>query len=148
MGRHGPWLRMVSHGFFPFVAGISLASDGSGDIYVGLDNGKVYKTTDQAENWSPTGDLPSNSERIAALVGIDAATVLAGTGGNGIYKTVDGGDTWVQIINSGLPESAILLITLFSWTRLPDTFTRGCGKEGFTDLQTGEIAGPRFLCLV
>jgi len=84
------------------------------DIYIGLDNGRVYKTTHQAENWYATAELPFTggiSKSIVALVG-STPIVLAGTDGDGIFKTEDWGATWVQK-NSGLPANARIIQNSF-----------------------------------
>lgn len=45
--------------------------------------------------------------RIKSLLAIDSITVLAGTDGNGLYKTTDKGATWTAI-NSGLINTAVV----------------------------------------
>ncbi len=45
--------------------------------------------------------------KIKSLLAIDSITVLAGTDGNGLYKTTDKGATWTAI-NSGLINNAVV----------------------------------------
>jgi len=96
---------------------ISAAAGIPGDLntyYVGAASGGVWKSTDGGNRWSPISD-----DITAAAIGALAVTpsnpniVWAGTGeawairdvdmmGDGIYKSVDAGKTWVR---SGLEET-------------------------------------------
>jgi photosystem II stability/assembly factor-like uncharacterized protein len=77
-------------------------------IYLGTAQGGVWKTSDGGGNWAPTTDN-EDSLAIGALA-MDQSNpliVYAGTGegnfsgdsyyGNGILKTIDGGNTWVTL---------------------------------------------------
>jgi photosystem II stability/assembly factor-like uncharacterized protein len=71
-----------------------------GTIYAagyGYWNGRVYKTTDGGDHWvAMDAGLPGGWGWIVTL-GIDPASpsiLYAGTEGNGVYKTVNGGLTW------------------------------------------------------
>src|SRR6185503_3085603 len=59
------------------------------NIYVGTNVG-VDLTTDNAANWSPklSGTAPVLS------LAIYGTKIFAGTGGEGIYRSTDNGDTW------------------------------------------------------
>lgn len=45
--------------------------------------------------------------KIRSLIAIDTSTILAGTDGNGIFKTVDKGLTWTHVSNSTLDGAVI-----------------------------------------
>ena len=45
--------------------------------------------------------------KIKSLLAIDSVTVLAGTDGNGIFKTTDKGATWTHIANSTLDNAVV-----------------------------------------
>jgi len=93
------------YGLDLYDEGLSLGIDGNGRIYLGLENGDVYKTDDHAEHWSPTSSLPfsDDPQEIVALLGTAGSAIYAGTGGDGIFRSTDGGTTW-EITNSGLPD--------------------------------------------
>ncbi len=77
--------------------------------FVGAASGGVWKTEDGGVNWRPTFDA-MDAQSIGSLAIAPTATneVWAGTGetfiirpalamGNGIYKSVDGGETWTHM---------------------------------------------------
>ena len=77
--------------------------------YVGAASGGIFKTTDGGVSWTPIFDQQDNSSIGAlAIAPSDNAVVWAGTGesflirpahaiGNGVYKSVDSGRTWVNM---------------------------------------------------
>ena len=70
----------------------------------------LYISKDTGKTWIPRGkanglDLPLNT--VWSLCAIDSSTVLLGAGG-GIYKTTNGGDSWVRIYNE--PSSYVTMI--------------------------------------
>lgn len=85
-------------------------------IYAGAANGGVFKTTNGGSTWNPIFD--DQAYLAIGALEVDpnnANTLYAGTGdrnfgggshlGNGIYKSIDAGNTWVQ---SGLIEASIV----------------------------------------
>ncbi len=81
--------------------------DGNGGIYVGYENGDVYKTVNHGESWSPTSSLPFSGEpkEILSLLGNTGNTIYAGTEDEGVFKSIDGGTTWIKK-NTGIPAGA------------------------------------------
>lgn len=84
-------------------------------IYVAASTGGIFKTRDKGESWTPVFDRAGTSISIGDMdISIeDPSLIWVGTGeasgeqnpasiGDGIYKSVDGGQTWE---NMGLPES-------------------------------------------
>ncbi|MCP3931097.1 MAG: T9SS type A sorting domain-containing protein [Bacteroidetes bacterium] len=85
-------------------------------IYAGFSSGGLYKTTNGGENWIPVFD-----DQLFMAIGDIAIdpnapeTIYAGTGdpnisgypfiGNGVYKSIDGGESWQHI---GLVEQRIV----------------------------------------
>ncbi len=76
--------------------------------YVGAASGGIWKTTDGGLNWKPIfDDKPVHAIGALAVAPTDPKIVYAGTGesfirsnvslGNGIWKSMDGGDTWEHI---------------------------------------------------
>lgn len=77
-------------------------------IYIGTPGGGVWKTTDSGTTWSPLTDaMPCNSIGSIAIDPKDPKTIYVGTGeanlfehcfyGLGVYRSNDGGGTWVQL---------------------------------------------------
>ncbi|WP_420319208.1 VPS10 domain-containing protein [Ekhidna sp.] len=76
--------------------------------YVGAASGGIWKTTDGGLNWTPIFDeQPVHAIGALALAPSNTEIVYAGTGesfirsnvsiGNGVWKSVDGGDSWKQM---------------------------------------------------
>ena len=81
-------------------------------FYIGVNNGGVWKTTDYGRTWMPIfDDQPTGSvgDVVVAPSNPNVLYVASGEGlqrpdlsvGDGVYKTTDGGKTWV---NTGLRE--------------------------------------------
>jgi len=84
-------------------------------FYMGVASGGVFRTTDGGVNWVPItdGKVPLGSTGSIAVADSDPKIIYLGTGsdgvrsnvstGRGVYKTVDGGETWqfVGLYNAG-----------------------------------------------
>src|SRR3954469_25738089 len=84
-------------------------------FYMGVASGGVFRTTDGGANWLPISDgkVPLGSTGSIAVADSDPKIIYLGTGsdgvrsnvstGRGVYKTIDGGDTWqpVGLYNAG-----------------------------------------------
>jgi photosystem II stability/assembly factor-like uncharacterized protein len=96
----------------PFRGGRAVAVAGvpgdSTTFYFGAVNGGIWKTTDAGTVWAPIFDnQPVGSIGAIAVATSDPKTIYAGTGesdirsdlssGNGVYKSVDSGSTWMHI---------------------------------------------------
>jgi len=82
-------------------------------FYIGVNNGGVWKTTDFGRTWKPIfDDQPTGSIGDIVVSPSNPNTIYVGSGeglqrpdlsvGDGIYKSTDGGKTW---INTGLKEA-------------------------------------------
>jgi hypothetical protein len=88
-------------------------------IFVGTAGGGVWRSTDSGQNWSPRSDYQSSLAVGAVAVDPNQPLhVLAGTGeydnyyigtyfGNGILRSDDGGDTWVEVAASTFQRDEI-----------------------------------------
>ena len=95
---------------------IAVNPQNSNTIFTGCPTGGIYKTTDGGLNWLPVFDDQSHlSIATITIDPIDTNVMYAGTGdpnitfaafkGNGIYKSIDGGDTWSHL---GLSDQSIV----------------------------------------
>ncbi len=105
-------------------------------IYVGAASGGVFKTTDEGNTWV-------NTFTEASVISIGALTVdpgnpnvlYAGTGesnsssysfiGDGIYKSVDAGDTWQNV---GLNASAYIGRIIVDYSNSDKVYVAACGN--------------------
>jgi photosystem II stability/assembly factor-like uncharacterized protein len=85
-------------------------------IYAGAANGGIFKTTDGGNTWSPIfDDLAFLSIGAIEINPNNSNTIYVGTGdrnfgghshiGNGMYKSIDGGNTWNHL---GLAQTGIV----------------------------------------
>jgi len=92
------WVQKVSS--MPFWD-VAVTSDGT--VYAAADNG-IYTSTNGGTSFTRlTGDNAPTGQCLAVAVSGDG-TVYAGTTNNGVYKSEDKGQTWIQV-NTGLPIS-------------------------------------------
>lgn len=82
-------------------------------FYIGVNNGGVWKTTDYGRTWNPIfDDQPTGSIGDLVVSPAHPEIIYVGSGegiqrpdlsvGNGVYKSTDGGKTWV---NTGLKDA-------------------------------------------
>ena len=75
-------------------------------FYMGVASGGLFRTTDNGANWTPItdGKIPLGSTGSVAVADSDPNVIYLGTGsdsvrsnvstGRGVYKSIDGGETW------------------------------------------------------
>jgi photosystem II stability/assembly factor-like uncharacterized protein len=85
-------------------------------LYVGFDNGGLWRTTDYGANWVPLFDnQPTGSIGAIGIAATNPDVIYVGTGGgiirpdlatgDGMYKSADAGRTWAHL---GLRESQMI----------------------------------------
>jgi photosystem II stability/assembly factor-like uncharacterized protein len=109
----------------PFRGGRTVAIAGIADLpnvfYIGAVNGGVWKTTDAGRTWNPVFDRePTGSIGAIAIAPSNPRIIYVGSGeglqrpdlstGDGIYKSTDGGKTWVHLgLREGQQIPAIII---------------------------------------
>jgi hypothetical protein len=91
--------------------------------------------------------------KIRSLIAIDSVTLLAGTDGNGIFKSVNKGATWTAVANTTLNATVItgfakagtyIFLTALNKGVFIST-DNGVTWTGFNDPKTADIAGTQAL---
>lgn len=88
----------------------SLATDASGRLYAGLDDGGVYAQTPDQRDWQQVAlDEPLASAAVLSLaVSADGRVIYAGTAGRGVFATIDGGQHWTQAYSGAYAPNLVL----------------------------------------
>ena len=93
-------------------------------MYLAVNNGGVWKTTDGGTTWSPKTDfMPSLSMGGLAMDPGDHDIIYAGTGnnfdggaqgirGHGIYRSIDAGETWTVLADTLFAAMLIVRIVM------------------------------------
>lgn len=82
-------------------------------VYIGLDKGGIYKSTDSGENWTPQNLGLSNNDIRCLVIDVTAKVEYVGTFGGGVYKRQQGEETW-RPISVGLSNTKIRCLSLDS----------------------------------
>jgi photosystem II stability/assembly factor-like uncharacterized protein len=90
------------HQQYDYVQVLWVSPDDPDIVLAGTQKG-VFKTTDGGANWSAT-PLDTDTNDMVYHAGME--TLFAGTGGGGVLKTVDQGNTW-EAMNDGLGGMSI-----------------------------------------
>jgi len=118
------------------ITDLAIHPDSPETIYVGAASGGIFKTTDNGENWQNVfADAPVISIGDIAIDPNNENILFAGTGeanassysflGNGIYKTVNAGETWEHI---GLENSAYIGRIIIDHSNSQRIFVAACGN--------------------
>ncbi len=120
----------ANNSFYTLVTDPSSATT----LYAGNINGSgIFKSTDSGAHWTTINKgLPSNQGATGALplvlgFGVDPAhpaTVYAGTYGNGLYRSTDGGSNWSSV-NTGMRTAYVTALAFEPATLLAATLGGG-----------------------
>ena len=104
---NNPWTEKGPFNICGRVTDIEMPHDDTATIYAGSASGGIFKSEDRGTTWAPIFDTAlSLSIGDIAIANTDSKVIYVGTGesnagggslaydGLGVYKSVDGGDTW------------------------------------------------------
>jgi photosystem II stability/assembly factor-like uncharacterized protein len=126
-------------------------------VYVGLDSGGVYKSTNGGaswKHWSGNGALATAYVMRIAIDPKNPSTVYAATQFNGLQKTTDGGLTWTQLVPSLTGMQQLLAVAVDAQTSSTiyaagdsGLFRSTDGGASFVKLTTPDTKGSGFQAL-
>jgi len=93
------------------IRGIAIRRDKPDEIWAVsggdfVDNGSIYKSVDGGESFFPVSTGLSKSWFDEIVLTTDDPPVIFVGGGNGVYRSKDGGVSWSQVSISGWPEDS------------------------------------------
>lgn len=126
LGICGPTI--FAHGvgqslFLSFNNGLSWASSNlniksidvcGSTIFISTSNG-VYSSTDCGGNWTFVNGLPLYT--MITSIGINGTTIFVGTLDNGMFRSIDNGNSWA-VSNTGLPKYIEILSIAVSGSKI------------------------------
>jgi hypothetical protein len=134
----------------PFQEPLSLAVDPNSraHIYVGTAAGQVFRSLNTGRSWTPIGKgLPAVPILDLAAVQLGPCPpscsqfpiLYAAVAGNGLYRSVDGGETWAAS-SAGLPAGDVLSLTVDPV--FPSVLYAGSGTGVFRSVDGGKTWVP------
>jgi photosystem II stability/assembly factor-like uncharacterized protein len=93
---------MTNGPFSGMVYSFAVDPNDSQKVFAALEEGGLFKSRQGGNDWGRVDGQLIDVSISAVDVHVDGLTIYVGTGSDGIYKSLDGGDTWVQASN-GLP---------------------------------------------
>ncbi|MFW5725880.1 MAG: hypothetical protein ACOCX0_05475, partial [Bacteroidota bacterium] len=114
--------------------------------FAGSVGGGVWKTTNKGRSWTNlTPDLPNLATTSLAMSEANPEIIYAGTGegfyavnfinGSGIFKTIDGGNTWIQLAETANNSDFINVNRIIVDPQNPDILL-ACTNTGLYQSQT------------
>jgi photosystem II stability/assembly factor-like uncharacterized protein len=115
---------------------LAIASDGSDSIFLGDDNGQIWRSADRGKSWSEVATLSDAGPINQIAIADDFAqsqTLVVATGEAGIYRTTDGGQSFSPM-NDGLSDKRVQDVQLLA----DGTLLASSWEQGYWQWQTDE----------
>ena len=106
----GTW-RAHNHGIFDHSVNCLVLSPGSdeGIVYAGVSSG-LYRSENGGKLWRDIR-MPAGDEMVLSLAtSLDGAALYAGTESHGLLRSLDGGQTWAQLLRTEGAVNALALV--------------------------------------
>jgi len=128
----------------PAANAISLALDtANNDLYLGLENSTLYKSTNDGNSWTEVLKADTNGHHFTGItVNTVNGDVYAVTDGSGVYRSVDSGASWSRL-NTGLNSLVATSIAVDGGNVYASVFDGVSSNPGVYRLNTTSLAwGP------
>jgi photosystem II stability/assembly factor-like uncharacterized protein len=103
-----------------FVTAIAINPEHPSILFIAT-NDSVYKTRDDGATWNPVTEGLGHARIVSlAIHPINTSTIYAGTLGDAVYRSVDGGNRW-SIINAGMKEHVTYVNAFVFHPKNPET---------------------------
>ena len=146
--------KAASWPYFPPISRIAIAPSNSSTLYLGTfdqdsEAGRIFKSTDGASKWkAASGPISSSSGQPTiqfavldiAIHPAEAYGVYAALKG-GVFKTVDGGKSWTQVIAGNAPGAGAN-VDHYSSVRIAPSNPLTVYTAGFTSYSTQSLVRP------
>ncbi len=101
----------------------------------------VFKTTDNGDHWQLTSQPPTDVYALA-IDPVNPAVIYAGTRGQGLFRSLDGGETWARSDDPLIGDK--IIYSLVVDPSAPNTIYAGGRQEGVDGSATGDWGGGVF----
>lgn len=103
-----------------FITALSVNRE---SIYAGTDHGKIYRSESAGKPWKLVNSKDMAGSHISGLRWI-GSTLYASSWGDGVIRSVNGGDSWTPI-NDGLDDTSVITMEVIDTELYVGTYSKG-----------------------